>query len=152
MYDVQPDWPLQMMRTTERSIYTIERIEKPKVPGKDREQVLITEHQQKGQVLFQWRFFGYQAAKRIGARMFPVPPSHCCCSNLTSVEATFKDMYLGVESSIKQHIISPIFCSGLALKNGKKESIDTFSATLDLFKPWIESRYDLDLTPRSMKR
>jgi hypothetical protein len=90
---------------------------KPEVPGRDQEQALITEHQQKGQVLFESRFLGYQAARRIGARMFPVPPSHCCCSNLTSVEATFKDMYLGVESSIKQHILSSL-------------AVDTFSATL----------------------
>jgi hypothetical protein len=73
------------------------QIEKLMVPGKDQEQALIKKHQQKGQVLFELTSRGYHTARRIRTRMFPVPPSHYRCSNLTSVEAKFKDMCLGVD-------------------------------------------------------
>ena len=73
------------------------QIEKLMVPGKDQEQAMIKKHRQKGQVLLELTSLGYQTARRIRTRMFPVPPSHYRCSNLTNVEAKFKDMCLAVD-------------------------------------------------------
>jgi hypothetical protein len=73
------------------------QIEKLMLPGKDQEQAYIKKHHQKGQVLLELTSLGYHTARRIRTRTFPLPPSHYRCSNLTNVEAKFKDMCLGVD-------------------------------------------------------
>jgi hypothetical protein len=73
------------------------QIEKLLVCPKDSQIAYLKQHQRQGQVLFELTTLGYRSALRIRKRVFPAPPGHLRCSNLSRVEERYRGMCLGID-------------------------------------------------------